>query len=144
MRCAELMRRRLAILLPERTVLEAARMMREYGCGILPVVDAERRLLGVVTDRDIVVRACASGARLDSTPVSSIMSKDVVACELNEPLSVAEELMIQHRVQRLPVLEGGKIVGILSLTDIAQVEEPLRVARLVREITARELRLEHP
>ena len=125
-------------------MLEAAKMMRECGCGVLPVVDAERRVLGVLTDRDIVLRVCAAGGALDKTPVSSIMSREVVACNATDSLQAAQELMSLHQKQRLPVLEGGKLVGVLSLTDIAQVEEPTRVARLLREITAREVRLEHP
>lgn len=144
MRCCDVMRRRLAVLGPERTVLEAAKMMRECGCGGLPVVDADRRVLGIITDRDIVLRACANGNAIEKTPVSAVMSRDVVTCDAAASLQSAEELMILHQKQRLMVLEGGKLVGVLSLTDIAQLEEPLRVARLVREITAREFRLERP
>ncbi len=144
MRCSDAMRRRLSIVGPERSVLEAAKMMRECGCGMLPVVDADRRVLGVLTDRDIVLRACAAGSALEKTPVSAVMSREVVACNASDSLQAAQELMILHQKQRLPVLEGGKLVGVLSLTDIAQVEEPIRVARLLREITARERRLEHP
>jgi CBS domain-containing protein len=144
MRCADAMRRRLAVLGPERTVLEAARMMREFGCGVLPVVDADRRVLGMLTDRDIVLRVCAAGAALENTLVSAVMSREVVSCNAGDSLQAAQELMILHQKQRLPVLEGGKLVGVLSLTDIAHVEEPMRVARLLREITARELRIEHP
>lgn len=118
--------------------------MRECGCGVLPVVDADRRVLGILTDRDIVLRACATGAVLADTPVSALMSREVVTCNASDSLQAAQELMILHQKQRLPVLEGGQLVGVLSLTDIAQVEEPIRVARLVREITARERRLEHP
>jgi CBS domain-containing protein len=142
MRCRDAMRRRLAVVGPERSVLEAAKMMRECGCGMLPVVDSDRRVLGMVTDRDIVLRACAAGHSLEKTPVSSVMSREVVSCDVGDSLQAAQELMIMHQKQRLPVLEGGKLVGVLSLTDIAQLEEPLRVARLVREITAREFRLE--
>jgi CBS domain-containing protein len=111
---------------------------------MLPVVDADRRVLGILTDRDIVLRACAAGAALEKTPVSEVMSREVVACNATDSLQAAQELMILHQKQRLPVLEGGKLVGVLSLTDIAQVEEPIRVARLLREITARERRLEQP
>jgi CBS domain-containing protein len=111
---------------------------------MLPVVDADRRVLGILTDRDIVLRVCAAGSALEKTPVSEVMSREVVACNASDSLQAAQELMISHQKQRLPVLEGGKLVGILSLTDIAQVEEPIRVARLLREITARERRLEHP
>ena len=118
-------------------------MMRECGCGVLPVVDADRRVLGIITDRDIVLRACAAGSALEKTLVSAVMSREVVTCEVTDSLQAAQELMIMHQKQRLPVLEGGKLVGMLSLTDIAQLEEPIRVARLLREITAREFRLEH-
>ena len=63
MRCSDAMRRRLVVVGAERSVLEAAKMMRERGCGVLPVVDADRRVLGILTDRDIVLRACVTGRR---------------------------------------------------------------------------------
>jgi len=137
------MRWRVASVAPETTIQAAASLMREQGCGLLPVVDANGKVVGVLTDRDIVIRVCASGAAHERTAVSSAMSHEVVFCSPDDSLDTAEELMIGQQKQRVLVLEAGKLAGILSLTDIAQAEQPLKLARLVQKITARELRLEH-
>jgi len=117
--------------------------MREQGCGLLPVVDAANNVVGVLTDRDIVVRVCAGSCANERTAISDVMSRSIVSCSPDDSLDAAEELMISRQKQRILVLERGKLVGVLSVTDIAQVEQPLKVARLVRQVTARELRLEH-
>ncbi|HEY3498085.1 MAG TPA: CBS domain-containing protein [Polyangiaceae bacterium] len=143
LRCAEVMRRRVVSVEPGNSVMLAARLMHENGCGLLPVVDHEQRVVGVISDRDIVIRVCVQAAP-ESVRVDAAMSREVVSCRPEDPLSVAEELMIAHRKSRVVVLEDGRLAGVLSLADIAQVEQPLKLARLVREISAREIRIERP
>jgi CBS domain-containing protein len=137
------MRRKVVAIEAGANVTVAARLMRENGCGFLPVVDSQKRVLGVITDRDIVVRVCARDMPPESVHVESVMSRDLLSCGPGDSLSTAIDRMSSRQKSRILVLEGDRLVGILSLADIAQVEQPLQLARFVREVTAREVRLEH-
>lgn len=144
MRCADLMKHRVAWVAPDASASEAARAMRDGCFGMLPVCGPDGRLLGVVTDRDLTIKVCAEGLDAAETQVSSIMSGDVLVCRPEEDLEHAESLMAARRKSRILVVdEGDRLLGIISLTDLAQREEPLRLARLVRDISAREFRVEH-
>jgi CBS domain-containing protein len=95
-------------------------------------------LVGVLTDRDIVVRACSAGLDLDSTPVASIMTKDPATCRADSPLSVAERTMRAKRRARLPVVDsGGHLAGVLSLSDVAQYEKAERTGQIVFDVAQR-------
>jgi len=144
LRCRDVMRQRVFVVPRESRVTDAARLMAENGCGMLPVVDAARRLVGIVTERDIVVRVCSRGYSPAEVQVETIMSRNPVCCRPSDSLARAEELMLAKSKRRIVVTEGDEIVGILSLSDIAQVEQPLQLARLARELSAHEIRLEHP
>jgi CBS domain-containing protein len=107
------------ILLPANTpIREAARRMRENDIGDV-VVEKDGELCGIVTDRDIVVRAVAEGKDVETTNLESICSKDVTSLSLNQTDEDAVRLMREKSVRRLPVVENGKVVGILSLGDLA-------------------------
>jgi CBS domain-containing protein len=115
--------------------------MRDAGIGFLPVCDDERHLLGVLTDRDIAVRVCATGRAPSETPVQDIMSRDIVGCSPSDPVSVAESLMAKNLKSRIVMIDDdGRLVGLISLVDLAQYEDPLAVARLVRQVGIREFR----
>jgi CBS domain-containing protein len=144
LRCRDVMRTRVVVVPASGSVLDAARLMAENGCGVLPVVDAEGRPVGMLTDRDIVVRSSTRALSPAEVSVESIMTRGTVSCAPDDSLARAETLMLEHRKKRVLILEQGRIAGILSLTDVAQVEQPLQLARLTRELCARELRLEHP
>jgi CBS domain-containing protein len=144
------MRKRVVVTTTSSSVLAASRLMAENGCGALPVMDGElqvpdgeRKLVGIVTDRDIVVRACTFPTSTAEVLVAAIMSPHPVCCSPDDPLATAEALMLEHRIKRVLIVDAGKLVGILSLADIAQVEQPLELARITRELGAREIRLEH-
>jgi CBS domain-containing protein len=139
--CSEIMRNEVQPVTPDQSVGAVARLMRDAQVGLVSVCDADGFVLGVVTDRDIAVRLCAEGGIGSSTPVGEIMTRDLVTCRSSDPLSRAEQLMIEHRKARIVVTdEEQRLVGVISLTDIAQCEEPLRAARILREISAREYR----
>lgn len=97
-------------------IIEAARLMRDANVGILPVVDGEV-LLGVVTDRDLVVRALAN-ATCDAL-VADVMSANPVTLSPTDDEHRVEALMAEHQVRRLPVCEEGRLVGIISVGDLA-------------------------
>ncbi|HST25077.1 MAG TPA: CBS domain-containing protein [Gaiellaceae bacterium] len=99
------------------TVAEAARVLAECDVGPLPVVDGEE-LVGIVTDRDLVVRVLAEGRDPNSTTVGEIASTDVVSVEPDVEVDEALRLMAEHHVRRLPVAEAGRLVGILSQADV--------------------------
>jgi CBS domain-containing protein len=136
------MKRNVATLRVTATLLEAVHLMKESCCGLIPVCNADGAVVGVITDRDVVVRACVSGVALDTTPVAAVMTSRLVSCRSDEPISRAEQLMAQHKVWRVLVIDDGRLVGLVSLTDIAQSEEPLLVARVLRHVTSREYRVE--
>jgi CBS domain-containing protein len=101
---------------PGDTIQNAARIMRDEDTGVVPVVD-NGRAVGVVTDRDIVVRAVANGEL--NRPIRDIVSRDVVTASPDMSTKEAAQLMSEHQVRRLPVVENDRLVGIVSIGDIA-------------------------
>ena len=116
----ELMSNAPVILEPEESAAVAARLMRERNIGVLPVCDAGGSLVGMLTDRDIVTRCVAAGSNAAETPVRDIMSNGAVTAETDEPLEKALERMQREQVRRLPVTQDGRLVGMLSIADIAR------------------------
>ena len=105
-----------------QSVGEAARAMRDWGVGAILVVSNES-LYGLVTDRDLVVRAVAEGRGADE-PVGPLSSGNLIGVDADADVHEAMRLMRQHAVRRLPVLEGGQVAGIVSLGDLAMQDEP--------------------
>jgi CBS domain-containing protein len=101
---------------PEDTIQNAARIMRDEDTGVVPVVD-NGRPVGIVTDRDIVVRAVAEGQL--NRPVRDIVSGDVITARPDMSTKEAAQLMSEHQVRRLPVVENERLVGIVSIGDLA-------------------------
>ena len=107
----------------EETVEVAARMLLHYNIGSLPVRDINGGLCGMVTDRDIVTRCLASGRKPGDTWVRDVMTSRVYTVSPDMDVSAAAHLMGKQQIRRLPVLENGKVCGILSLGDLAGSEE---------------------
>ena len=134
MNVAELMVRSVSTCRPDDSLAEAARQMWEHDIGVLPVVDGDGRVAGMITDRDICMATYMRGEPPAAIPVGSVMSTEVFACAPNDALIEAEEVMRSRRVRRLPVIDAnGALVGILSLNDLA------REARRERGRAARKL-----
>lgn len=109
---------------------DAMRLMVQFDIGCVPVIDAQRRPLGMVTDRDIARAACQTNRPPQLIDVRSAMSRGVFSCDARDELSEAERTMHDHQVHRLVVIaHDGTLCGVLSLTDIALAAEtsPLRV-----------------
>lgn len=118
MRVSEVMTANPVTIKLQRTVLEAAKLMRDEDCGILPVLDGDR-VAGVVTDRDIVIWAVAEEKDLATTPLEEIISKELVACKPDELLEDIADRMSLSDVRRLVVLDDtNKLVGIISVHDL--------------------------
>jgi CBS domain-containing protein len=115
------------------TVGEAAKLMRDEDVGSLPVVH-EDQLVGVVTDRDIAVRVVAEG-RDAATTVAEVASDRPVTVEPSADVDQALQLMSEHQVRRLPVVEGGRLVGVIAQADIARLGEDKQTGDLVQGVS---------
>lgn len=103
------------------TLNRAAQLMWENDCGVVPVVDADDYVVGVITDRDACMAAYTKGRRLSEIRVDEAMSRDVKTCRPEDEVSEIEETMRAHRVRRVPVTDPlGRITGIVSLNDLAR------------------------
>ena len=116
------------------SVVEAARLMREGHIGSLPVTEDER-LVGMITDRDITTRVVAESAAPETTSVGDVYSRDLISVEPDHDLDEALELMARHQVRRLPVVENGRLVGVVAQADIA-LKDNERTGELVGAISA--------
>jgi CBS domain-containing protein len=140
MMCQDLMKTDVQCVSPETTVRDAACRMRDEKIGFLPVCDASGKVLGTITDRDIAVRVVAEGEVTDQ-PVAGFVIQRVVSCRPTDDLIYAEELMSQEHVSRIMCTnERGELEGVLSLSDIAQVESGARAAVTLRNVSEREAR----
>jgi CBS domain-containing protein len=118
------------------SVVQAARLMRDEHIGSLPVTE-DKRLVGIVTDRDITTRVVAEGSFPEAMPVKDVYSRDLVSIEPNHDLEEALQLMARHQVRRLPVVENGRLVGMVAQADIALTENETRTGQLVGAISER-------
>lgn len=135
-RCREIMTRDPQTATRQMTLREAAALMRDGDMGAVPVVD-EGRLVGIVTDRDIVVRCVAEGKGAD-TPLEEAMSAEVFSVTPEDFAFEAVRLMGDKQVRRVPVVDNdGKLIGIISMADIAlEMEDEREIAETLEEISS--------
>lgn len=123
---------------PDTTLPEVARLMIQNDCGEIPIVNnlESRKLVGVVTDRDIVCRAVAADKNPAQTKASEIMSTEVVTVSEDADVSECCEKMEQHQIRRVPVLDAqGRLCGIVSQADIARQAGTRETAEVVRDVS---------
>lgn len=140
MRCAEIMKRDIVWCWVSDPVAFVASAMRDRGVGFMPVCDRNGEVVGAVTDRDLAIRVLASElpARI---PVESVMSLRVLTCRPWDDLGLAEDRMMRHRKSRIVVVdEYNRPVGVISLSDVADVERGARGGEVLRAVAQRELR----
>lgn len=117
------------------TLNHVARLMWESDCGMVPVVNDEGQLAGVVTDRDICMAAYTQGKPLNAIPVTTAMARQAIASHANDDIESAEALMADNQIRRLPVLDdNGRIEGVISMNDLTRA-----VAHAKKGTTDREL-----
>jgi CBS domain-containing protein len=125
--------------IPESTIVEVAQLMKEEDIGPVLVVDNEqsRTLVGIVTDRDIVLKVIAEGRDPKTTQVGKVMSKKLVTCRADDDVDVAMQAMAQYQLRRIPVVENNmRLVGIIAQADVAtRANEPEKTAEVVKEIS---------
>ena len=120
MQVKDLMNPSVVTIEPGSSAALAARLISRHNVGALPVCGEDRRLRGVVTDRDIVLRCIAAEEDPAQTPVRDIMTRSCTTVSPGDDCREATRLMSLHQVRRLPVVENGKLVGVISLGDVAR------------------------
>jgi len=133
------MRTSVATCRSENTIPEIAKIMRDRNVGFLPVQDESGAIIGTVTDRDLVLRVVAKRCRPEDTRAKDILTRELVYCSPDDTLDVAEDLMAKHRVSRIIVCSDPRQgpFGVISLSDIANLEPVEEVARVLREVSWR-------
>ena len=125
MKVQDIMSRNVQTIKPTSSLRAAARTFSDLNVGALPVVD-DGKLVGIITDRDVSVYAIAIGREPQSTDVKVVMSKEVFTCNAEQSLAEAAEIMEQHNIRRLAVVDDSdEVVGILTVDDIARVSHEL-------------------
>ena len=139
MKCSDVMTQDPVCCLPDDTARHAATLMKDRDVGPIPVIqdDGSRRLVGIVTDRDLVVKLLAEGRDAKTELVAAVMTRDPVTCRPDDDLDQAVRLMGDRQVRRLPVVDRDqRLVGIISQADVAtRANGEDRTAELVREVS---------
>lgn len=130
----DVMSRHIATVGEETTIADTAVLMEEYNIGVVPVVE-QKQLLGVVTDRDIVLRCVAKGKDITQTKVKEVMSKNMVSVSPDQPLDMALQAMAGRQVKRLAVTDQGKLAGVISLSDIARIRSSAETSWALTQIS---------
>ena len=135
-RCEELMTREPVCCAPDDTTDRVAHLMKSREIGPIPVV-MNRKVVGIVTDRDLAVKVVAEARDAKKTKVKEIMTADVVTCRDDDDVQSALNAMTENQIRRIPVVDAqDRIVGMIAQADVAvKLAEPEKVARMVREIS---------
>lgn len=136
MQVNEIMNKSVISVSPTETTSFAARLLNRHNIGSVPVCSADGKLHGILTDRDIILRCVAAEVDPRTTSVKEIMSTDVACISPKDDIVAASNLMAQRQVRRLPVVDSGRVVGIVSLGDIAKnLPSKLDVGRTLNDIS---------
>ncbi len=134
----EVMKKTVVTCKEEDSLKHCADLMRDWRIGMLPVVDPKQQLVGVVTDRDLVVRGIAENLP-HATEARAIMTKRLITCRQEDELWFAEERMAAERKSRIIVVDDSRhVIGVISLSDIPMAEEGPRAGELLQQVTKRE------
>jgi CBS domain-containing protein len=130
MKVSDLMTKDVKACSQDDSLNRAAQLMWENDCGAVPVVSADLKVIGMLTDRDICMAAYTQGVALIDASVSSVMSRDVCVCDSDDNISTAAERMRERQIRRLPVIDAEqRLIGILSVSDIARETDRLRASK---------------
>ncbi len=130
----EIMTKAPACCTPDTKVSEIARLMQTHDCGAIPVCDGAK-IVGIITDRDIVCRAFGRDEHPGAIAVSEIMTKTVATVNDNESIQRAVSVMAEYRVRRVPVVSDGLLVGMLSQADLAEHLPLAEIGAVVRKVS---------
>jgi CBS-domain-containing membrane protein len=138
-KCNEVMTKNPVCCLPTDLVSKAAELMKSKDIGGVPIIENEqtRKLVGIVTDRDLALKIVAEGRDPKSTTAEAVMTREVVTCRAEDDLQKALDAMSGHKLRRIPVVDNNNgIVGIIAQADVAtRVDQPGKTAAMVRGIS---------
>ena len=138
-KCSELMTKNPVCCLPNSMVAEVAQLMKRENIGPIPVIENEqsRKLVGIVTDRDLALKIVAEGRDAKSTKVEAVMTRQVVTCRADDDLQKALDAMSEHQLRRIPVVDNeNRILGIIAQADVAtRINQPEKTAAMVKGIS---------
>lgn len=141
MLCGELMKSEVETFRETDSVLTVARRMREVNIGFVPICDSDGHPVGVLTDRDLALRVCAEDRRASETRAGAVMTREIITCRETDPIDAAEQLMGRYQKSRMMIVdEDGRLVGVISLSDVVEEEDDRHAAETMRQIAERELR----
>ena len=139
MKCNEVMTKKPVCCLPNDIVTKVAELMKRENVGSIPIVEDEqtRKLVGIVTDRDLTLKVVAEGLDAKTTKVEDVMTGEVLTCLAGDDIRKALDAMAGHQLRRIPVVgKGNKIVGIITQADVAtRVDKRKKMAKMVKEIS---------
>ncbi len=138
-KCSDVMTRNPVSARPDDTVASVARLMKENDIGPVPIVDDNnsKRLVGIVTDRDLAIKVVAAGRDPQTTPVKEVMTTNVITCRDDDDIETALDAMSTQQLRRIPVVDDGNmLVGIIAQADIAtRMNSPEKTGEVVKEIS---------
>lgn len=137
MQIRDVMQSQVVSIAPEESAALAARLLARYNIGALPVCTADGRLRGIVTDRDIILRCVAAEEDPAGMPVKAIMTRYPLTLSPEETLPRAAQCMASQQVRRLPVVEEGRVIGVVSLGDLARCGQyEMEISRALTDISS--------
>jgi Predicted signal-transduction protein containing cAMP-binding and CBS domains len=138
-KCSEVMTKDPAVCMPGDLVTDVARVMKKEDVGPIPIVEDKetRRLVGMVTDRDLVLRMVAEGRDTKTTKAEEVMSLKLVTCHADDDVQEALDAMSENQLRRIPVVDDkNRIIGIIAQADVAtRVNQPEKTAAMVKKIS---------
>ena len=138
-KCNEVMTKNPVCCLPNDMVAKVAKSMKRKNVGSIPVIENEktRKLVGIVTDRDLALKIVAKELDPKSTKVEAVMTRKVVTCSAEDDLQKALDAMSEHQLRRIPIVDkDNKILGIIAQADVAtRVDKPKKTAAMIKEIS---------
>jgi len=135
MKVKECMCNNVCVAKPETTIYDTAKLMETNKVGCIPICDSNNSLVGLVTDRDLVLRGIVWDKDVKTTPISEIMTTDICSCTQEDDVYDVECTMSQNQVRRIPVVENNKVVGILTLGDLAHWTKEIGKQEVCNTIT---------
>jgi CBS domain-containing protein len=140
MLCQDVMKSEIETFRESDPVHAIARRMREVNIGFVPICDSDGHPVGALTDRDIALRVCGEDLRASETRAGEVMTREIITCRETDLIEAAEQLMARYRKSRMMIVdEDGRLVGVISLSDIVEEEDDRRAAETMRQVSEREL-----
>lgn len=138
-KCSDVMTKNPVCCQPNDTVVKAAQLMKGKDIGSIPVIESDhnKKLVGIITDRDLALEIVGKGRDPNTTKVEDVMTHKVVTCRTDDKLEMALDAMAHHQLRRIPVVDhDNKIVGIIAQADVAtRTDQPEKTAEMVKEIS---------